>query len=171
MPSNDKSAKLWIKWWVRETIYGSFMTAPLSELGFFLKLCCLSKLMNYEGQIKSTETQGLPHSAIAGMLNMADNMTEFERLLQVQKDKSRLIEDNAGIITLTNFEYYQTGKGAKQISNIHHNNHPVSEETLEQKEKAKACQVMDYDMDFIQQQLKQRGFYVAPLDKNTGEIK
>jgi hypothetical protein len=103
--------KWWIKWWTRETLYGSFMLAPLDELGFFVKLCCLSKQGNYEGYIKATETDPITHLGIAGMMGMAGDIENFERLLQVHKDKGRIVEDEKGIITITKFFYFQNVKG------------------------------------------------------------
>jgi hypothetical protein len=108
--------KWWLKWWIRETLFGSFMLAPLDELGFFLKLCCLSKQGNYEGFIKTTETEPMPHLAIAGMMGMSGDITNFERLLQIQKDKGRIIEDGKGIIEILNYKYYQTERGKPRLS-------------------------------------------------------
>jgi hypothetical protein len=113
---NKVDNKWWIKWWVRETLYGSFMLAPLDELGFFLKLCCLSKQGNYEGYIKATDTEPITHLGVAGLMGMGGNMNEFERLLQIQKDKGRVIEDEKGIITITKFYYFQNEKGKPRLS-------------------------------------------------------
>lgn len=113
---NKVDNKWWIKWWVRETLYGSFMLSPLDELGFFLKLCCLSKQGNYEGYIKATETEAITHLGIAGMMGMAGNLPDFERHLQIQKDKGRITEDEKGIITIINFAYYQSQKGKPRLS-------------------------------------------------------
>lgn len=108
--------KWWIKWWTHETAYGSFMLAPLDELGFFVKLCVQSKLGNYPGYIKATATESIPHLGIAGMMGLAGDMPNFERLLKIQKDKGRITEDKNGIIHITNFEYYQSEKGKPRLS-------------------------------------------------------
>lgn len=108
--------KWWIKWWTHETMYGSFMLAPLDELGFLVKLCVLSKLGNYPGYIKATETEAITHVGIAGMMGMASDLANFERLLKIHKDKGRITEDEKGIIYIVNFEYYQFEKGKPRRS-------------------------------------------------------
>lgn len=108
--------KWWIKWWTHETAYGSLANAPLDELGFLLKLCILSKLGNYPGFIKATEDEPITHLGIAGMMGMVTDMPNFERLLQVQKNKGRVKEDSNGIIEIINYVYYQYEKGKPRIT-------------------------------------------------------
>jgi len=119
MPSTNRDNKWWIKWWVKDTLYGTLGSAPLSELGFFVKLCALSNEMRFPGRIMQNEGVGFPHMAIAGMLQL--DIDEFEEHLEKMKKEERITEDDAGVIYITKFEWYQKQKGVptyKQERNV-----------------------------------------------------
>lgn len=176
MPStNDRlDGKWWIKWWTRETLHGSFMTAPLDELGFFLKLCCLAKQLdpNDEGYIRQTDGSGLSHSSIAGLLQLHSDMVNFERLLQSQKDKGRIVEDNTGAILIVNYKAFQKTKGQKLADNFKRNQrNKTTPETQEARDKYAVEKILDYDPKYIAEALSKRGLKIKD-DKvvtNDGE--
>jgi hypothetical protein len=115
---NKPDNKWWIKWWTHETAYGGLATAPLDELGFLVKLCVCCKLGNYPGYIKATEDEAITHLGIAGMMGMAGDIENFERLLQVHKNKGRVKEDEKGIMEIVNYNYYQNEKGKPRLSKV-----------------------------------------------------
>ena len=94
-----------IKWRTRETIYGSFMTEPISSLGFVVKMCCLSAETRYPGYIQSEPSRGIPHVQLAALLNM--DADEFEQALRLQKEMGRVEEDEKGVIKIINWDRYQ----------------------------------------------------------------
>jgi len=96
----------WIKWRTKETMYGSFMTEPISSLGFVVKLCCLSAETRYPGYIQSEPARGIPHIQLAALLNM--DADEFEQALRLQKEMERIEEDDNGVIKILNWDRYQT---------------------------------------------------------------
>ena len=108
--SERLEARWWIKWWTKDTLYGSFGGAPLDELGFFLKLCCLSQEGRFPGFIQANEEgEGLRHGVIAGMLQLEGE--EFERLLSQMKEQDRVSENERGKITINKFRYFQKVRG------------------------------------------------------------
>lgn len=96
----------WIKWRTKETIYGSFMTEPISSLGFVVKMCCLSAETRYPGYIQSEPAKGIPHIQLAALLNMTSN--EFEQALELQKETGRVEESENGVIKIVNWDRYQS---------------------------------------------------------------
>jgi hypothetical protein len=109
MSSRNDRKNPWIKWWTKETVWGSFQQAPLDDLGFFLKMCCLSNEMRFPGQIKANETEGFTHDTIARFMLLP--LDEFERLLERQKVEGRITENDRGILTIAKFNYFQAQRG------------------------------------------------------------
>lgn len=157
--------KWWMKWWVRETLTGSLAIAPLDELGFFVKLCCLSKQSNYPGFIKASETEPFSHSIIAGMIQT--DLNTFERLLLVHIQKGRITEDTNGVITIENFIFYQSEKGMPTVAKRRKNYIPTSEYEEEERDKAKLSRLLNDNPDLAATLLAARGYKV--YDKNNGD--
>jgi len=103
-----RKSRHWIKWWSKETIWGSFMRSSVTALGFFVKVCCLSNESRYPGYLQAEYQVGMTHEQLASLMQMS--LVEFETELshQMSNGVHRMEQDKFGVIKILKWDTFQS---------------------------------------------------------------
>lgn len=83
------------------------MLASISELGFFVKLCCLSNESRYPGYVQAEYQKGMSHEQLASLMNMPQALFDEELAHQKSNGVHRVEEDEHGVIKILKWDTFQ----------------------------------------------------------------